>query len=340
MGKVVGFGDFLVRLNPPNYQRFIQADNFEINYTGAEANVLVYLAYNGVQTDFVTKLPQNAIAECAISTLNRFRVGTDHIARGGDRIGVYYLERGASQRPSAIIYDRKNTAISTAMRTDFDWDGIFQDATNFHFTGITPALSPSAAEICRDACEAAKRHGVVISCDLNYRASLWDLQTAQATMRRLAGYVDILIGNEEDSEKLLGVKPVGSDIVHGKLDKTAYATVARELTETYGFQRVAFTLRQSFSASDNGWSGVLYTNGAAYYSKEYMIHLVDRVGGGDSFAAGLLFAMDNRLSDQDSIEYAAAASCLKQTIPMDYNLTKSSEVLRLMDGDGSGRIMR
>lgn len=339
-GKVVGFGDLLVRLSPPNYKRFIQADHFEINYTGAEANVLVNLGYNQISCDFITRLPNHAITNCAIAKLKSFNVGVDNIALGGDRLGIYYLEKGASQRPSALIYDRKHTSLATAERTDFDWEHILDGASVFHFTGITPALGPNLPDICMDACQTAKRLGVTVTCDLNYRAKLWDLELAQATMQQLVKYVDVLIGNEEDSEKLLGVKPANTDVTQGKLSTEAYIDVATELVDRYGFKSVAFTLRQSISASDNGWKGMLYKDGQAFFSKEYLIHLVDRVGGGDSFAAGIIYAMLHQYDPQTTIDYAIAASCLKQTIEQDFNLSTAEEVRKLMDGDGSGRIVR
>ncbi len=340
MAKVVGFGDLLVRFSPPGYQRFLQADSYEINYTGAEANVLVNLALNGVDTEFVTRLPQNLISECAVAQLKKFGVGVKRISFGGDRIGVYYLEKGASQRPSRLVYDRKYTSFATSSPSDYDWDSIFEGVTHFHFTGITPALGPELPGICFAACAQARARGILTSCDLNYRALLWDLETASKTMRRLMPLVDVLVCGREDSEKLLGVKPE-SKIVHGDaIDREAYAAAAAELTRVYGFQTVAITLRESFSASDNNWSGMLYTGNKAYFSKEYQIHLVDRVGGGDSFTAGLLYAMIHGFDPQHAVEYAVAASCLKQTIEQDFNLSYADEVEQLASGQASGRIQR
>lgn len=338
--KVVGFGDLLVRMSPPGYLRFIQADRFEINYTGAEANVLVYLAYNGVDCEMVTRLPANAIAESALTILRGYGVGLDHVTYGGQRIGIYYLEKGASQRPSTLIYDRENTSFATATPNDFNWRSILQGASFFHFTGITPALGPNLPEICLDACKTARELGVTVACDLNYRAKLWDIETAQRTMRELAKYVDILIGNEEDSEKLLGVAPDDTDVKQGILNQASYTKVAEELTKIYGFKAIAFSLRRSISASENGWAGMFYHNKEAYFSRDYHIHLVDRVGGGDSFAAGIIYSILNKYDPQTTIEFAVAASCLKQTIEQDFNLTKVEEAKKLMVGDGSGRIQR
>ena len=340
MKKVVGFGDFMLRLNPEGYLKFIQADRFVVNYTGAEANVCTALSYMGIDTEFVTRLPENAIAECALANLRKFNVGTHHIARGGDRIGVFYAEKGASQRPSKIVYDRKASSFATCNESDFDFDAIFEGADHFHFTGITPALGENVAHACEAACKAAKARGLTVSCDLNYRKNLWTRDEAKATMTRLLTYVDILIANEEDSADVLGIRAKDTDIVSGKLSREGYIDVAKQINKIYGIKHVAITLRKSISASDNDWSALLYTGNEAYFSKEYRIHLVDRVGGGDSFAAGLIYAYLEGLSDKDKIEFAAAASCLKQSIELDVNLSSPSDVFALMGGDGSGRVQR
>jgi 2-dehydro-3-deoxygluconokinase len=340
MNKVVGFGDLLVRLNPQGYLRFLQADCMQVNYTGAEANVCVSLAHMGVPTEFVTRLPQNAIADCAVAELRRHNVSVAHIARGGERIGVFYLEKGAAQRPSGIVYDRKHTAIATASADDFDWDRVFEGAGYFHITGITPALGEGSPAVCEAALKAARERGLVISCDLNYRARMWSVEQAGAVMRRLLTYVDVLIANEEDAEKVLGIRAAGSDVTGGRLNREGYVEVAQALSRMYGFRAVGITLRGSLSASDNDWSAMLYTDGHAYFSRAYRIHLVDRVGGGDSFAAGLIYGMREGFDAQKVIEFAAAASCLKQTIELDFNLCSAEEVLRLVDGDGSGRVRR
>ncbi|MEN6340761.1 MAG: sugar kinase [Clostridiaceae bacterium] len=340
MAKVVGFGDLLVRFSPPGYQRFLQADSYEINYTGAEATVLVSLALNGVETEFVTRLPQNLISECAVAELKKFGVGVRLISYGGERIGTYYLEKGASQRPSRLVYDRKYSSFATSSPSDYDWDSIFNGVTHFHFTGITPALGSELPGICFAACAQARARGILTSCDLNYRALLWDLETASKTMRRLMPLVDVLVCGREDSEKLLGVKPNIRNTQGDAIDRDAYAVAAAELTRIYGFQSVAITLRESVSASDNNWSGMLYTGGRAYFSKEYQIHLVDRVGGGDSFTAGLLYAIIHEYDPQHAVEFAVAASCLKQTIERDFNLSYADEIERLASGDATGRIQR
>ncbi len=340
MKKVVGFGDFMLRLNPEGYLKFIQADRFVVNYTGAEANVCTALSYMGIDTEFVTRLPENAIADCALANLRKFNVGTSYIAKGGERIGVFYAEKGASQRPSKIVYDRKGSSFATCNAFDFDWNKIFDGADHFHFTGITPALGENVAAACEAACIAAKKMGLTVSCDLNYRKNLWTREQAKATMTRLLSYVDILVANEEDSADVLGIHAKDTDIVSGVLSREGYIDVAKQINEAYGIPHVAITLRKSISASDNDWSALLYTGKKAYFSKEYRIHIVDRVGGGDSFAAGLIYAFGQQLSDQDKIEFAAAASCLKQSIELDVNLSSPSDVFALMGGDGSGRVQR
>ncbi|MEN6635638.1 MAG: sugar kinase [Clostridiaceae bacterium] len=340
MAKVIGFGDLLVRFSPPGYQRFMQATSFEINYTGAEANVLVNLGLNDVETEFVTRLPDNIISQCALSQLKKYGVGTKHIVFGGDRIGTYYLEKGASQRPSRLVYDRKYTGMATAKPDDFDWDSIFTGATHFLFTGITPPLGDYLTAICMEACQEARRRGITIVCDLNYRTLLWDLETAQRTMREFMPFVDILVCGREDSQKLLDVTLNTVSTADDRIDRNAYCAVAEELVRRYGFQYVAITLRESISASDNCWSGMLYTDGKAYYSNKFSIHLVDRVGGGDAFTAGLLYALIHQYDPQWTIEFAVAAGCLKQTIEQDFNLSYAREIQQLAYGDTSGRIQR
>lgn len=340
MKKVVGFGEILVRLAPSGYLKFVQATSFDVNYTGAEANVCVSLGNFGIPTSFVTKLPRNDISDCAVKKLRMFGVETSDIVWGGDRIGSYYLERGASQRPSKIVYDRKYSAISMASPSDFDWDEILKDAGWLHFTGITAGLGGETARICRDACEAAKRNGLKISCDLNYRKNLWSPEAAQETMTKLVRYCDVLIGNEEDAQIALGMKPEGSDVTGGKLDYNGYSKLAGEISKAFGIPTVAFTLRTSYSASDNGWAGMIYSGGETHFSKEYKIHMVDRVGGGDSFGAGLIYALINDYGPKEAIEFATAASCLKQTMEMDFNLASVEDVCRLITGDGSGRVQR
>jgi 2-dehydro-3-deoxygluconokinase len=340
MKKVVGFGDFMVRLSPPGYLRFIQSSSFDINYTGAEANVCVSLSRMGVDTEFVTRLPDNAISESGVAMLRKYNVGTRNIQYGGDRIGVFYLEKGASQRPSRIVYDRKHSAISEAKIGNFDWDEIFKDVSNFHITGITPALGDDMPAVCIEAVKKAKENGVFVSCDLNYRNNMWSKEKAKEVMEEILGSVDLLIANEEDCDKVLGIKAEGSDIVGGKLNHDGYVDVAKQLCKTYGVKQVGITLRKSISASDNEWGALLYEGGQAYFSRAYPVHIVDRVGGGDSFAAGLLYGVINGFDPQKKIEYAAAASCLKHSIELDFNLSTLKEIELLMNGDMSGRVQR
>lgn len=340
MKKIVCFGELMLSLEPDGFRRFVQADEFHVFYTGAESNVCASLAQFGMNAQFVTRLPENEIADSAVASLRRYGIGTDYIVRGGDRIGVIYTERGASQRPSKVIYDRKHTAISESGPETFDWEAIFKDADWFHFTGITPALSDSVAEACLLACKTAKRLGVRISCDLNFRKKLWNSEKAGRVMSELLAYVDVLIANEEDVEKVLGICPANTDVTAGRLDCSGYADVAQQLSRRFGMEYVATTLRKSISASDNDWSAMLYHNGNTVFSREYHIHIVNRVGGGDSFAAALIYAMLNGFDEQKTVEFAAAASCLKHTIEDDYNLVRVDEVMTLMNGDGSGRVQR
>lgn len=338
--KFVGFGEILLRMSPDGYLRFAQAEHFNLSYSGAEGNMAVALSYMGMPAEMVTKLPDNDIGRCAKRALDKYSVQTDHIAWGGERLGLYYLERGASQRPSKVIYDRKHTAISEVGPEDFDWDEIFSDAGWFHFTGITVALSKNLQKICLQACITAKRQNVKVSCDLNYRKMLWTPEEAQAAMKPLMQYVDVLIANEEDSEKVLGVKAADTDITAGKLCIDGYISLAKKLTDDYGFEMVAVTLRESISASVNNWSALLYTDRAAYVSKKYTMQIVDRVGGGDSFASGLIYAVLNDFDAQKIVEFAAGASCLKHSIEYDFNLSTPEDVLNLINGDGSGRVVR
>ncbi|MEA4869139.1 2-dehydro-3-deoxygluconokinase [bioreactor metagenome] len=340
MAKVIGFGDLLVRLSPPGYQRFLQASTFEVNYTGAEANMLVFLALNGIATEFVTRIPDHLISECALAKLRTYGVGLSHIAYGGDRLAAYYLEKGASQRASRIVYDRKHTGIATAACEHFNWDAIFEGASHFVFTGITPPLGPELPQICEQACREAKRRGITIVCDLNYRALLWSLEDASRTMRRLLSFVDVLVCGREDAAKLLGVGAVRAPGEDDRPDTAAYAQSAAELTRQYGFQSVAFTLRETLSASDTLWSGMLYQGGTPYLSREYRIHLVDRVGGGDAFTAGLLYGMIQGYGPQHTVDFATAASCLKQTIEQDFNLSFAGEIERIISDETAGRIQR
>lgn len=338
--KFVGFGEIMVRLAPAGVLRFPQADSFTVNYTGAEGNMAIALAYMGMPAEMVTKFPDNDIGRCAYRMLHKYDVMTDHIAWGGERLGLYYLERGASQRPSKVIYDRKHSSIAEAVPEDFDWDDIFKDAGWFHFTGITVALSKNMQEICRQACVAAKKHGVKVSCDLNYRKNLWSTEEAKRVMTPLMEYVDVCIANEEDSEKVLGIKASDTDVTTGKLSLKGYSELAKKLADTFGFEKVAITLRESISASVNNWSAMLYADGQTYLSKKYTMQIVDRVGGGDSFASGLIYACLNDFDNQKALEFATGASCLKHSIEFDFNLSTVDEVMNLINGDGSGRVQR
>ena len=340
MKKIVTFGELMLRLAPEGYLRFVQSDKFQATFGGAEANVAVSLANYGMDAAFVTKLPTHEIGQMAVNSLRKFGVDTSKIVRGGERVGIYYCEKGASQRPSKVIYDRAYAAIAMAKREDFDWDSIFEGATWFHFTGITPALSDEMAEICLLACKAAKAKGITVSCDLNYRKKLWSKQKAGEVMDQLCHYIDYCIANEEDAKDVFGIEADNSDIYGGKLDRDGYISVAKKLTERFGFKGVAITLRESKSANDNDWSAMLYTEGEAYFSKKYSMHIVDRVGGGDSFGAGLIYSLVNGYAPQRTIEFAVAASCLKHSVEGDYNMVSLAEVENLAGGDASGRVQR
>ena len=338
--KVVCFGEIMLRLAPEGYLRFAQAEKFGATYGGGEANVSVSLANYGMDAEYITKLPNNDIADACINSLRKFGVGTKNIVRGGDRVGIYFLEKGASQRPSKVVYDRAHSSISEAKKEDFDWKKILEGASWFHFTGISPALSDNTAEICLDAVKTAKEMGITVSCDLNYRKKLWSKEKAKKVMTTLASYIDVCIANEEDASDVFGICAENTDITGGKLSHEGYKSVAKQLVDTFGFKKVAITLRGSISANDNNWAGMLYDGNDYYLSKNYLIHIVDRVGGGDSFGGGLIYALCNNFAPQDAIEFAVAASCLKHTIEGDYNMVTVDEVLKLAKGDGSGRVQR
>lgn len=340
MKKVITFGEIMMRLNPEGYRRFAQADRFEVSYAGGEANVAVGLAQLGMDAAFVSKVPAHEIGQCAVNELRRFGVDTSLILRGGDRLGLYYVEKGASQRASKVIYDRAGSAIAKAGVSEFDWDAIFENAAWFHWTGITPALGGELPDICLEACKAAKAHGVTISCDLNFRKKLWTSAQASVVMSKLMPYVDVCIANEEDAKDVFGIEAAGTDIAAGKLNREGYRSVAEQLCARFGFKAVAITLRSSISASDNDWAAMLYSDGEAYFSPTYHIRIVDRVGGGDSFGAGLIYAMLNGKNLQDTVNFAVAASCLKHSIEHDFNLVSSSEVEALAAGNASGRVQR
>ena len=340
MKTVITFGELMLRLAPNGYYRFFQNDQMQATFGGGEANVAVSLANFGLHSTYVTKLPKHAIGQAAVDSLRYFGVDTDEIVRGGDRVGIYYLEKGASQRGSVCIYDRAHSAIAEASPSDFDWDSIFEGADWFHFTGITPALGGNLVDICLEACKAAKARGVKISCDLNYRGKLWTRAEAREAMTKLCEYVDVCISNEEDAHDVFGIDAENTDIAGGKLNHEGYKSVARQLAEKFGFEKVAITLRSSISANDNDWAALLYDGKEYCFSKSYHMHIVDRVGGGDSFGGGLIYSCLNGYSTQDAVEFAVAASCLKHSIEGDFNLMTVDEVKALAGGNGTGRIQR
>ena len=340
MKTVVTFGELMLRLAPEGYLRFVQADRLQATFGGGEANVAVSLANFGLNARFVTCLPAHEIGQAAVNSLRRYGVDTSYIARTGERVGIYYLEKGASQRPSKVIYDRAYSAIAQVGPDDLDWDAAFAGADWFHFTGITPALGDNVAAVCLTACRKAKEKGLTVSCDLNFRKKLWTSEKAGQVMGQLMPYVDVCIANEEDADKVFGIRADNTDVTGGKLDRAGYEQVARKLTERFGFHTVAITLRTSLSASDNQWAAMLYENGAAHFSKSYNVHIVDRVGGGDSFGAGLIYAKLAGYDPQAALEFAVAASCLKHAVEGDYNMMSVAEVQALAGGDGSGRVQR
>ena len=340
MSRVVCFGEIMLRLAPEGYLRFAQADKFGVVYGGGEANVAVSLANYGVDAAFVTKLPKNEIGQAAINELRKFGVNTSMIKRGGERIGIYFLEKGASQRPSKVVYDRKYSSISEVKPGEFNWDEIFAGAEWFHFTGITPALSADAAAVTLEACKKAKEKGITVSCDLNYRKNLWTTEEAGKVMAGIMEFVDVCIANEEDAEKVFGIHAGESNVDGGHLDHDGYKEVAKKLKERFNFSHVAITLRESITANDNVWGAMFYDGSGYFFSKKYDVHIVDRVGGGDSFGGGLTYAMINKYSPQDAIEFAVAASCIKHTVEGDFNHATVAEVQALAGGDGSGRVQR
>lgn len=340
MAKVVTFGEIMLRLSSPQNSRLIQSQSFDVHYGGGEANVAVSLSNYGHDAYFVTRLPDNPIGESAINSLRKYGVNTQYIAKGGERVGIYFLETGASMRASNVVYDRKYSSISTASAKDFNFDEIFAGKDWFHFTGITPALSDEVAALVEIACKEAKKHGCTVSCDLNFRKKLWSSEKAISVMSKLMQYVDVCIGNEEDAEKCLGFKPAATDVTKGDLNLEGYKTIFKQMKEKFGFKYIASSLRESISASDNDWSGIIYDGNNFYHSKKYHVRIVDRVGAGDSFAAGVIHGLINYKDAEKAIEFAVAASALKHTIPGDYNHVSVKEVETLMGGDGSGRVQR
>ena len=340
MKRVVTFGEIMLRLSPSGHGRFVQADSFDVVYGGGEANVTVSLANYGLDTHFVTKVPDHEIGQCAVNSLRRYGVGTGFILRGGERLGIYFLEHGASQRPSKVIYDRAHSAISQVKPGEFHWHAILEGADWFHFTGITPALGKGPATVTLEAVQTAKELGVTVSADLNYRKKLWSPEEAKQVMSSLMPYVDVLVANEEDADKVFGITAGESCVTEGKLSEAGYQEVALQLVERFGFKKVAITLRESLSASVNNWSGLLYNTKKFFRSRKYEIQIVDRVGAGDSFAAGLIYGLVTGMPDGEALEFAAAASCLKHTILGDFNLVSTKEVQTLAAGDQSGRVQR
>ncbi len=340
MGKVVTLGEIMLRLSPEGFLRFSQADYFRLIFGGGEANVAVSCANYGHNAVFVSKLPSHEIGQAAVDSMRRLGVDTSRIIRGGKRVGIYYCETGASMRPSNVIYDRAGSSMAEADPDDFDFDEIMRGADWFHWSGITPAISDKAAEITRVACEAARRHGVTVSVDLNFRKKLWTPEKAQEVMRPLMKYVDVCIGNEEDAELCLGFKP-DADITGGKTNADGYKAIFKAMASEFGFRHIASTLRESYSASHNGWKAMIYDGTTFYQSRRYDIDpIVDRVGGGDAFSGGLIHGLVTGMPMDKALEFAVAASALKQTIHGDFNLVTASEVQRLVDGDSSGRVSR
>lgn len=344
--KTVTFGEIMLRLSPPGFQRFVQASTYDATFGGGEANVAASLAQWGLESHFVSKLPRHEIGQAAVNALRRYGVRTEHVVRGGDRVGIYFLETGASQRGSKVIYDRAGAAVTTLAPGEVDWDAVFDGAAWFHWTGITPALGAGPRAVLQEAISAARARGVRISADLNYRAKLWTEAEAQAVMRPLMADVDVCIANEEDAQKSLGLEAEGADVEGGALGE-GYVRLAERLRERFGFDTVAITLRESISASRNGWSGLICdARTAPVQSRRYDVTLVDRVGGGDAFAAGLIYGLltkhtpDGHADTRGALEFAVAASCLKQTIPGDFNHVSVDEVGKLAGGAGSGRVER
>lgn len=341
--KVITFGELMLRLSTPGFTRFVQTQSFDVTFGGGEANVAVSLSNYGLDSYFVTKLPKHEIGQAAVNHLRRFGVKDDYIVRGGERIGIYFLETGASQRPSKVIYDRANSAVSLMQKGEVDWNKVFENADWFHWTGITPALGRNTQELLSEACKVAKSKNVTVSCDLNFRAKLWTTEQAQAVMKPLMKFVDVCIANEEDAEKSLGVKAEASNIEAGQLNIEGYFSVAKKLKEIYNFKAVAITLRESYSATRNGWSAILLDDKDCkepYHSRKYDIDIVDRVGAGDAFASGLIYGLLTKENSKAALEFAVAASCLKHTIPGDFNMVSVEEVEKLIKSSGSGRVER
>jgi 2-dehydro-3-deoxygluconokinase len=338
--KIVTLGEIMLRLSTPDFKRFVQADSLDVTYGGGEANVAAALCNYGLQGCFVTKVPDNPIGQSAINHLRRYGVDTQYILKGGERLGIYFLETGASMRASQVIYDRSGASIATAQVNEFDFDQILEGASWFHTTGITPALGDSAAELTEFALKSARKKGITTSIDLNYRKKLWSKEKARKVMTKLCEYVDVCIGNEEDADTTLGFKASGTDVTKGQLNLHGFEEIFRQMKDKFGFKVIASSLRESHSASDNGWSALVYDGKEFYHTRNYEIRIVDRVGSGDSFASGLIYGLVTGLSIQDAAEFGVAASALKHTIPGDMNHATLKEVQDLIKGDGSGRVQR
>lgn len=344
MSKVVTFGEIMLRLATPGFLRFGQATEFEATYAGGEANVAVSLANYEIPVSFITSLPNNEIGDAAIASLRTHNVGVSHILRGGDRVGIYFLESGAVSRGSKVIYDRANSSFARIKKGAIDWNKVFDGVTWFHWTGITPSVSEGASDVCMEACEAASKKGITVSTDLNYRNKLWKWgKTADEVMDKLVSHCDIILGNEEDTEMVFGIKPAGADVKSGHVEGAAYESVGKQLMAKFPkAKKVIITLRGSISASHNSWSGVLWNGQKLFEAPTYQItHIVDRVGGGDSFMGGLIYGLVTYPGDdQKALNFAVAASCLKHTIKGDFNRVTVEEIEKLMKGDASGRVSR
>lgn len=341
--KTVCFGEVMMRLSPPGFERFTQASTFDVTYGGGEANVAASLANYGLETEYVTRLPANALGDACHNYLRQYGIGTKHILRGGDRLGIYFLETGAAQRGSMVVYDRAGSSLSTIEPGMVDWDAVFDGADWFHWTGITPAISASAADVCLEAVQAARQLGLTVSCDLNYRKKLWKWgKTPAEVMPGLVQYCDVAIGNEEDAEKVFGIKANEADVSKGKLEASAYREVCDQLSTRFpSLHTIAITLRGSLSASHNTWSAVLWHRGEIFNGPDYDITpIVDRVGGGDSFMGGLIYGLKTYDTKQRALDFAVSASCLKHSIVGDFNMVSVAEVEKLMGGDASGRVSR
>ncbi|MBC8403469.1 MAG: sugar kinase [Candidatus Marinimicrobia bacterium] len=338
--KVITFGEIMLRLAPNNFERIIQAKQFQAIYGGGEANVAISLALFGEETYFVSRIPNNLVGDAAVNSLRSFGVLTDYILRGGQRIGIYFLEHGASIRPSKVVYDRAGSAVSMLEPGMIDWKNILHEMTWFHITGITPALSPSCAAASIEALKIAKTLGLTVSCDLNYRKKLWSRNEAAKVMSELIQFVDVIISNEEDAADVFGIHAKNNDVTNGNLSVEGYRIVAEQLMDRSSAKLIAITLRESLSASDNNWSAILYDGENLYNSRKYSIHIVDRIGGGDSFGAGLIHGLINGWKRQDTLDFAVAASALKQTILGDFNLVNENDVMEVVNGNLSGRVQR